>query len=585
MSFKPATPQAEQGPNLFSLVILTGLMGWLTLQLGPVMLHGQIQPLPAMTGFIAAIGGLKLLAAALNLVARFLDWRSSHTPSGKEGTARWGKVKDIKDKLNPDKTGPFWGRTVIGKIKDLFVDYASVALTLGPAGSGKGIYTVITNILSIRHSKVVADFKGELVCILKAVLQARGEVVRVLNPGGLWQKIIGLSDQYNPIDVITDSLYTPGCLRDVCDDLREMGEQIYPEPEAEGENKFFRGGGRDCLGLAIGIEAMIEGYDALISNVALLIEDRRMLEDNLCWVVGVDVEGKPLPDGPMPIEQTEWAQLHDPQEVAEFAKLFRARCSNLLALMTTTDSRTFDSFIMGAKQCIAPFAFGRLATVMGRSTFSMKDLKGEVPTTLFIVLDSRRPQTSNTYNALIQWCALRAMKHHEDIKKPVYFILDESSNAKIFDLVNLLTYSRGYGIRLHLFLQDIFAFERVYGKPALKTLISQSEIIQILPGTVLTETLELIEKLLGKQSVMMAGLSSQGLGSGLHEHMSESGRSLMTSDEIRTSEHGLLIMQKQHPVLIEPVSYAEIEPWRSQVDTNPFHGEPFLEKVKIRLAT
>ena len=577
--------QSHRPPNLAGIAALTGLLAWAALESGPLTVRGEIQPWPAVLGAIAAIGCVRLVIECLNRAARFIDWQMACRATGKEGTARWGTLKDIRAARHPENKGPFWGRMLFGKKAPLFIDYASNSMTVAPAGSGKGIYTVITNAISIRHSKVLADFKGELVCILKTLLEKRGEAVRVLNPGGLWHEIIGDGERYNPLDIIVDSLRRPGGLRDIPDDLREMCAQIYPEPEAaETDNNYFREGGRRSIADAMLLEAMIEEYDATLSSVALLIENRQALEHNLRWVVGVDLDGKPLANGAMPIEQTEWAGKHDPQDVAEFARLVRARAANLLALMTTPDSRTFDSFISGAQQALAPFAFGRLSPAMGRSTFSMDELKdGGSPTTLFIVSDASRPEAYKAFNGLVQWCALTAMKRHDNKDTPVYFIMDEATNYKINGLENLLTWGRSYGVRLHLIFQDLSAFERVYGEKALETLLSETEIKQFLPGQRSPKTLELIEKMLGNCSMMMAGYSKQEPGQGLHEQLSESGRPLLTADEVRRCLCGLLFVRQAPPLTIEPVSYASVHPWRIIAGINPFHGKAFLQKVKIRL--
>ncbi|VAW75388.1 hypothetical protein MNBD_GAMMA13-698 [hydrothermal vent metagenome] len=422
-----------------------------------------------------------------------------------------------------------------------------------------------------------------MICILKEPLEARGEIVRVLNPGGLWSEIVGEGDCYNPLDIIVDDLHRPGGLRDVADDLRELTAQILPEPgESDGENTYWREGSRRAIADAILLEAMVEEYNATLSSVALLIENREALEQNLRWVVGVDLEGDPLPEGPMPIEQTTWAKKHDPQDVTEFTLLVRARASNLLALMSGGDSKTFDSFISGAQQALSPFAFGRLAPAMRRSTFSMNDLKeGDQPTNLFIVADASRMEAYKAYIGLIQWCAMTAIKRHPDKARPVYFIMDEATNYKIHGLKSLLTWGRSYGLRLHLIFQDLSAFEDTYGKSALETLFSETEIKQFLPGQRSPKTLEIISKALGDQSVMAASLSQQDKG--LQENMSEAARPLMTADEVRRSPYGLLLVRRARPVLLEPISYAEIHPWRKQAGINPFHGKPFLKKVRLKL--
>ncbi|MBT3043390.1 MAG: type IV secretory system conjugative DNA transfer family protein [Candidatus Thiodiazotropha sp. (ex Codakia orbicularis)] len=578
MSTQRKTPMGMTGRAVIIFLLLL-VLDWS----GPVTVNEEIQPLSAALIGILLLGIGAFLADFFRLLAVILEWFGTHLPTGKDGTARWARWKDLKGELNRKLQGPFWSLLAGRSAKPLFIDYVSNAMTLAPAGSGKGICTVIPDLFAIKESKVIGDFKGELLCVMKAPLETMGHTVRFLNPGGLWKEIAGEGDSYNPLDIIVDDLHRPGGLRDVPDDLRELTAQILPEPaETDGENTYWREGSRRIMADAILLEAMVEEYDATLSSVALLIEDREALEHNLRWLVGIDIEGKPLPDGPMPIEQAEWARKHDPEDVAEFIQLVRARATNLLALMGNGESRTFDSFVSGAQQALAPFAFGRLAPAMRRSTFSMNNLKeGDQATNLFIVADASRPEVYKNYIGLIQWCAMTAIKRHPDKGRPVYFIMDEATNYKVHGLESLLTWGRSYGLRLHLIFQDLSAFERVYGKTALETLLSETEIKQFLPGQRSPKTLEMISKMLGDQSVMAASLSQRD--GDVHEQMSEAARPLMTPDEIRRSSYGLLLVRRAPPALIEPVSYAEIHPWRKQAGINPFHGKPFLRKVRLKL--
>ncbi|MBV1928174.1 MAG: type IV secretory system conjugative DNA transfer family protein [Gammaproteobacteria bacterium] len=573
----------QQAEHLPSLLIISGILAWGSFQAGSLYVGSELQWLPATLYFFTAMFALRIVIQSLNYLAIFLEWLSAHQPTGKDGTAKWASFTDLKKELSLKQIGPFWGRMTSGKKEAVFSDYASNAVTVAPAGSGKGIYSVITNGLAIRASKVFSDFKGELVCILKEALEKRGENVRVLNPGGLWNEHIGESDCYNPLDIIADDLERSSGLRDVPDDLREQSSQILPEPaQSDGENTYWREGSRKCMGIAMILECMVEGRDATLASVSLLIEDREALEHNLRWVIGIDLEGKPLPDGPMPIESCAWAQIHDAADLAEFIQWVRTQARSLLSLMGTGENRTFDSFISGAQQALAPFAFGRLAPAMRRSTFSMNDLKdGDATTSIFIVADASRMEAYKSYIGLIQWCAMTAIKRHENKGVPVYFIMDEATNYKIHSLVSLLTWGRSYGLRLHLIFQDISAFENTYGKTAVETLLSETEIKQFLPGQRSPRTLALISQLLGKQSVMSAGLSQNE--SGLQENTSETGRALMTAEEIRRSTHSLLFIRQSPSALIESISVAEIDPWRKQAGINPFHGKPFLKKTKIRL--
>ncbi len=583
---------ARQYSNQYSTSLLTlasisaGLVWFAAYHLNPPIMAGRIDWVSISIYCIAGLACLKTIIRSLENLAHYIDLFASHKPTGQKGSAAWATVKEFESELTKSKHGSFWGRGINGSRPALHVDISSNAMTVAPAGSGKGIYTVVPNIMSIRHSKVIADFKGELVCMCKAALEKRGEIVRKLNPGNLWSDIIGPSDSYNPLDIIADNLTRPGGLRDVMFDLREMIGQILPDPEGkETDNSYFREGSRSLISISIIFEIMLDLYDATLSSVALLIENTQLLEDNARWILGIDIEGKPHPDGPFPIEHTEWAKVHDQHDVAEFAKLIRARAHNLISLMSGSDNRTFQSFVTGAQQSLSVFAFGRLASTMGRSTFSMRDLKeGNKPTTLFIVADASRMEAYKAYIGLMQWCCMTAMKRHPVKDRPVYFILDETTNYKINGLESLLTWGRSYGLRLHLIFQDFAAFERTYSKTALDTLMSETEIKQFLPGQRSPKTLEMISKqMLGEQSVMAMGGNRSIEHLGLNETISEVGRPLATPDEIRRMDKGILFVRQYRPILFEPVSYAEIEPWRSQVGINPFHGKPFRKKVKLRL--
>ncbi len=576
--------RSDQGSVHFpSLVIVSGLLAWGCVQVGPLYADGELQWLTAAVYGCTALAGLHLVIESLRLLARYLEWASAHQATGKDGTAIWATIKDIRKEQSRTQSGPFWGRMATGKKTPIFSDYASNAMTVAPAGSGKGIYSVIPNGLSIRASKVFSDFKGELVCVLKKALEKRGETVRVLNPGGLWEEIVGSGDCYNPLDIIVDDLERPGGLRDVPDDLREQSAQILPEPaQSDGENTYWREGSRKCMSMAMILQTMIEGRDATLSSVALLIEDRDALETNLRWIVGIDAEGNERSDGPMRIEDCAWAKIHDAADLAGFIQWVRAQARSLLALMSNGESRTFNSFISGAQQALAPFAFGRLAPAMRRSTFDMNDLKSKARvTSLFIVADASRMEAYKSYIGLIQWCAMTAIKRNPNKSVPVYFIMDEGTNYKIHSLVSLLTWGRSYGLRLNLIFQDISAFENTYGRTAVETLLSETEIKQFLPGQRSPKTLAMISQLLGDQSIMSAGLSPNETG--VQENTGEAGRALMTADEVRRSKHGLLFIRRSQPALIEPISYAEVHPWRKQAGINPFHGKPFLKRVKIRL--
>ncbi len=269
-------------PNLAGLVILTGLLDWGALHTGPPMLGGQIQVVPAMLTVIAGLGLLRTAIELLSLMARLADRQSAKRPRTMPGSARWATWKDWKVQRSCKDTSPLWGLMKGRRRRALWTDYASNAMTIAPAGSGKGIFTVIIMGLAIRVAKLFVDFKGELVCILKPALEARGEICRFLNPGNLWEDQLGEGDYYNPLVLIVDCLHTPGALRDLPDILREFSFVLSKEPaKSENDNTYFREGGRRGISDTTAIHAMVDEYDAAMSDVALTLEDRNAFEHHM----------------------------------------------------------------------------------------------------------------------------------------------------------------------------------------------------------------------------------------------------------------------------------------------------------------
>ncbi len=176
----------QRQPSLLVIASIAAGLVWWALQLDAPLVGGHVDWFSALIYFMAGLFSLHAVIRLLENISRFVDFIGSRKPTGQHGSAAWASTKDYKEDLTKDKTGPFWGRSMDGSRLALFFAYTSNVMTLGPAGSGKLIFTVINNIMSIRASRCVADFKGEISAICKTALEARGEIVRILNPSNLF---------------------------------------------------------------------------------------------------------------------------------------------------------------------------------------------------------------------------------------------------------------------------------------------------------------------------------------------------------------------------------------------------------------
>lgn len=589
---------AVQGnPDQIRIVpaVVIGTGAWFVLDYYHLPLNVVHQhPIPALAAFFLALSILVGIADTLRLVARLMDWRQANRPTGLKGTAGWVRsLNEVKRDLVAKGWGPFWG-TLGGR--EIIADYTSNALTAAPAGAGKGIFVVQPMILAIRESKTIPDFKGELACVTARVLRERGEIVHIVNLADMWTEILGRdSAEYNILNLIADNFFKHrDGLLDVSDDTFELATQLYPEPAKAGsggnDNSYFRGGSRNLIIFFTITSILIDGYNASLADVLMRLQDRKLALTEALWACGrleVEEDGVAVPSV-MPIHDSPWVSNHTPEVIENFISYYRSLAASIADLYAANDDRTLLSFIEGAQQALARFnPSTRAARKSRRSTFRFAEQKEcSKPVTIFIVGDASRPEALKDQFGLLQWGMITELKRSPNKERPVYLICDEATNFKIEGLGNLLTFGRSYGLRVHIIIQSIAAFIRVYGKEIFETLWSETEIKQFLAGQREEAILKKIEALLGQASVMVRGERSakaKGWFSTGDFDLREEGRPMMTTDEIRRSDKSILVIRKNRPILASNPSVAEIHPWRKQIDINPFHGKPFLKRIRLRI--
>ncbi len=277
----------RQKRTLPSLIIGIGAYNLLQYT-GPIIVGVEINGLSVVVAGFLLTSGAALLSDWFWYLGNVFERKSARTATGLKGTAGWVKsLHEIRDDLISEGWGPYWG-TFRGK--EVMADFASNALTVGTAGSGKGVGVVMPTILSNHESKTIIDFKSELSCCLARVLRERGETVHILNIGDVNSDLLGPSAEYNPLCIIADDYWRPGGLMDVSDDIHELCMQLYPEPSGSGDggddNGYFRDGSRDLIGFAVQMCVLVDGYGATLGDVAAMLNDRASLLRHAKWACG-----------------------------------------------------------------------------------------------------------------------------------------------------------------------------------------------------------------------------------------------------------------------------------------------------------
>ncbi|MEM0951788.1 MAG: type IV secretory system conjugative DNA transfer family protein [Cyanobacteria bacterium P01_H01_bin.74] len=583
-------PREEEQGTWFPALIIGAGSGMAHRHFGPLMIGSEINWLSAATFELSVVCGFLAIPSLLSLLSDWLELVAAHTPRGIKGTSGFIKsLSELKADLIQRGWGPYWGTF---KGQPVFADFEASAMTLGPSGTGKSTKVVQPMVMALKgKSKTVIDFKSELTPVLAKALRKRGEEVKVINLGNLFEKEIGQdSDEYKPLCLVADLYFKEGGLFEITDLVYELCLQLYPEPKGgKDDDKYFRDGSRRIIAAVVQICVLIEGYNATLGAFLQMLNDRQNLQKHLQWVTGrlIDESDKPIP--PMPLENSPWASQHSPEDLANYSKYLQGLCAGIADMMEGTDNKTFESFITGSQEALSSFNITSLAyQKTKRSSFRFSQQKeGKKPIKVFIMLDPNKAKAQAPVLGIIQWAMLYEIKQHPNKHRPVFLIADEATNIPWSGLGSLITWARSYGLRLFFCFQTLHAWKELFGENALQVLLSEFEIIQVLAGQRNPETLKMVETKLAEQAIITENFTNnKEHGAGINSTgLSESSRPLMTADEIRRTDKTILFIRKNKPLLVDLPSISSIHPWRKQIGINPFHGKPYLQKVKLRLGS
>ncbi|WP_426232569.1 type IV secretory system conjugative DNA transfer family protein [Pararhizobium sp. DWP3-4] len=445
--------------------------------------------------------------------------------SATHGSARFASANEVVP-LVQSRRGLLIGRD--GKTgKLLRYDGPAHLLTMAPTRTGKGVATVIPNLLTADRSVICIDPKGENAIITARARQMFGPVY-VLDPFG----VTGIaSHAFNPLDAIKpDNL-------DVAEDASTLADAlVFDEPGQGGEAHWN------------------EEAKALIAGLILTI-----VSDE-------------------PAHRRTLATLRQSLTLAPdaFAALMRRMQDNdkaggLIARAANRHLGKSDreaAGVLSAAQRHTHFLDSpRMTTVLGRSDFVFADLKAQTGT-VFLVLPPDRLSTysrwlrllvtqSLTDMARIQTTArMTAVSHLQT--RPVLYLLDEfAALGHLAPVERAMGLMAGYGVQLWPILQDIHQLRATYGQRA-GTFLSNAGILQVF-GVNDHDSARLVSNLLGHETVVFQtmGRTLDSEQSGISYSEQHVARSLLTPDEVRNlpAHAQLLFLAGQRPVVAAKLRY------------------------------
>ena len=445
------------------------------------------------------------------------------------GSARFANRKELK-KLQRDD-GLLIGRNPhTGRL--LRYDGPAHLITLAPTRAGKGVGTVIPNLLAAERSVLVIDPKGENARIAGEARRRFG-TVHVLDPF----EVTGMpSAAYNPLDRLTpDSL-------DLGEDAASLTEALVMDPPGQVTEAHWNEEAKAILG------------GLIMFCVCHEDRERRTLATVREYLT-------------LPPEKLR--ALLELMQDSDAASGLIARAAN--RFLGKAD-REAASVLSNAQRHTHFLDSPRIAKVLSRSDFHFSDLRHRI-TSVFLVLPPNRMDAYSRWLRLLVSQALQdiardaeasvrplsgpagAQEGPQRLKTPTLFLLDEfAALGRLEAVERAMGLMAGYGLQLWPILQDMSQLKDLYGERA-GTFIANAGVQQVF-GVNDFETAKWLSQMIGQET---AGFQTDSFkpGDGPSFSNNLTGRDLLTPDEIMQlrPENQLLRVQGQATAVAQKLRY------------------------------
>lgn len=455
---------------------------------------------------------------------RWLPWWFDSERSDAHGSARFASEQEIARTLGGDD-GLIVGRSIRGKL--LRYNGPAHLLTIAPSQAGKGVGTIIPNLLTLGRSVLCVDPKGENTRITAAARSRMGPVF-VLDP-------FDVSGQpcaaFNPLSALD-----PASL-DLVDDVAAIAEAlVYDPPGQTGEAHWN------------------EEAKALISGVILHVVTTA--PEYLRSLITVRDLITAAPDA--------FAKMLKAMQDSGAAGGLVARAANRHLGKSDREA----AGVLSAAQRHTHFLDSpRMARVLERSDFSLEELQTDL-VTVFLVLPPERLRTHARWLRLMVVQTIGALARGpvgaERDGPDVLLMLDEFSALGYLEPVErAFGLMAGYGVQIWAILQDLHQLKSAYGDRA-GTFLANARVIQVF-NIADIDTATWVSRSLGvtTQIYSTSGESKSQAGDklfsthGSSTNVNLARRDLLTPDEVMRIDTGSLILLRPgaNPTLARKVRY------------------------------
>ncbi len=462
------------------------------------------------------------------------------------GSARFASRKELKKHQGGE--GLLIGRNP-GTGRLLRYDGPAHLITLAPTRAGKGVGTVIPNLLAVDRSVLVIDPKGENARIAGEARRRLG-TTHVLDPF----EVSGMpSAAYNPLDRLTSESL------DLGEDAASLTEALVMDPAGQVQEAHWNEEAKAILGGLIMFCVCHEDHER--RSLATVREYLTLPPDRL-------------------------KALLELMQDSDAAGGLIARAAN--RFLGKAD-REAASVLSNAQRHTHFLDSPRIARCLARSDFAFSDLRHRI-TSVFLVLPPNRMDAYSRWLRLLVSQALQDIARDAEVatgapaslsapeaapdaspalsgapvaplsapgrlRTPTLFLLDEfAALGRLEAVERAMGLMAGYGLQLWPILQDMSQLRDLYGDRA-NTFIANAGVQQVF-GVNDFETAKWLSQMIGQEtSRFQTDSFKPGDGPSFSNHLT--GRDLLTPDEIMQMPPNvqLLRVQGQPSALAQKLRY------------------------------
>ena len=458
------------------------------------------------------IGGVVLWIGSIYLKVRF------SRPDDTLGSAKFGSRADV-NALAKNKGDLLIGRDTFGRM--LRYDGPAHLLTIAPTRSGKGVGTIIPNLLTANRSVVCIDPKGENARVTIRQRETFGPV-HCLDPFGISGRPTA---RYNPLDQLD-----AGSL-DLAEDAMTLADAlVFDEQISEAHWN------EEAKALISGITLYVVCHDDAAHRTLTSVRDYLTL----------------APD--------DFTALLTVMQASNKAGGLIARAAN----RHVSKSHREAAGVLSAAQRHTHFLDSpRIAQVVAASDFAFADLKENVASVFLILPPDRLDTYSRWLRLLVAQAINELARSSAKPPRPVLLLLDEfAALGRLQPVERAMGLMAGYGLQLWPILQDIHQLRSLYGTSA-GTFLSNAGVLQAF-GVNDYDTADMLSKTMGRETITYetGGQSERDLmvkdpERSLSKTQHLAARNLMDANEImKLAVDALLLMRVgENPLIVRKLRY------------------------------